>query len=359
LGGVSGIDSAEHPAYSLVSAPDFFPSAGQRELTEWTESKEVPKSLLTRIWGVSPSPLCDVRLPANLQLPQSSFDPNETTVVALVPLDGLKVPNGPEPQCVDAVRHSCLPDDGAGVFQPGWDVSHDMLKKGNKSIPHLAAYGLGSPFPEDAKLCAALSTFWPTVAPDITRSFDSGAGNASLTGTVAPLTDEEIGQSGKTPWDGIPGPKVISVNGIQFIECEGFLHADYVRSALENRFTARLTGQIGTDEYQNRILAAAFVYAALGEGRTAWFLFSFRGVSSADPEFVQAQAEANATLQGPIYRFDLFRRLAGPAPVSPTDFRKRLLPMNDQRLVFASPKNRQILIRRQNQTTFAAVPVNV
>ena len=28
---------------------------------------------------------------------------------------------------------------------------------------HLAAYGLGSPFPEDSKLCAALSSFWPAV----------------------------------------------------------------------------------------------------------------------------------------------------------------------------------------------------
>jgi hypothetical protein len=30
----------------------------------------------------------------------------------------------------------------------------------------IAAYGLGSPFPEDAKLCAALNSFWPAVAPD-------------------------------------------------------------------------------------------------------------------------------------------------------------------------------------------------
>jgi hypothetical protein len=233
------------------------------------------------------------------------------------------------------------------------------VKKGSKTIPHLAAYGLGSPFPEDAKLCAALSAYWPTVAPDVTRSFDSGAGNPGLTGTVAPLTDEEIGQTGQTPWDGIPGPKVVSVNGQQFIECEGFLHADYVRSALENRFSARLTSQISADEYSNRVLAAAFVYAALGEPRPTWFVFSFRIVSGADPEFVQAQAQAGATLQAPIYRFEIFRRLVGAAPVSPNDFRRRLLPINDQRFIFASPVNRQILHRRKNQTTFAALPVNV
>lgn len=279
--------------------------------------------------------------------------------MALVPLHGSTPGLAAEPLSVDTARHSCLPDDAAGVFQPGWDVSHDRLKKGNRTIPHLAAYGLGSPFPEDAKLCAALSTFWPAVAPDVTRSFDSGAGNETLTGTVAPLTDEEVGQTGQTPWDGILGPQVVTVNNQQFIECQGFLHADYVRSALENRFSARLTAQTTAEEYANRVLAAAFVYAALGEARATWFVFSFRIVSGADPEFVRAQAQSGATLQAPIYRFEIFRRLAGPAPVSPNDFRRRLLPMNDQRFIFASPRNRQILHRRKNQATFAALPVNV
>ncbi len=359
LNGIAGIDATPRPAYSLVSAPDFFPLAGQRELSEWTESKEVPVSLMEDIWGVPPAPLCDVRLPANLQLPGNSFDPNETTVAALVPLHGSTPLAQSEPRSFDSARHSCLPDDAAGTFQPGWDVSHDRLKKGNDSIPHLAAYGLGSPFPEDAKLCAALSTFWPAVAPDVTRSFDSGAGNEGLTGTVAPLTDEELGQSGQTPWDGIPGPKVVSVNGHQFIECEGFLHADYVQSALENRFSARLTSQITADDYTNRVLATAFAYAALKEPRTAWFIFSFRVITPADPEFVRAQAQAATTLQGPIFRLEIFRRLVGPAPASPHDFRRRLLPMNDQRFIFASPLTRQILHRRTNQTTFTALPVPV
>ncbi|MEO8166406.1 MAG: hypothetical protein ABI619_13525, partial [Betaproteobacteria bacterium] len=337
LKGMAGIETGEHPAYSLICAPDFFPLAGQRELSEWTKSNAVPVSLINKIWGVPPDPLCDVRLPANLQLPGISFDAKETTVAALVPLDGSTPDTRVEPRSLDATRHSCLPDDASGVFAPGWDVSHDVVRRRGKAVPHFAAYGLGSPFPEDAKLCAALSTFWPTVAPDVTRSFDSGAGNANLAGTVAPLTDDELGQLGQTPWDGIPGPKLITINGQQVIECESFLHADYVRTALENRFTLRLTAQITAAEYASRVLAMAFAYAALGEPRIAWFVFSFRAVSSSDSEFIKAQGDAGATLQGPIYRTELFRRSASPAAVSPNDFRRRLLPANDQRFIFASP----------------------
>ena len=54
------------------------------------------------------------------------------------------------------------------MFAPGWDISVDGRAGGPE---HLAAYGLGSPFPEDSKLCAALSAFWPAVAPDAARTF--------------------------------------------------------------------------------------------------------------------------------------------------------------------------------------------
>jgi hypothetical protein len=74
------------------------------------------------------------------------------------------------------MRFSSLPDDCAGVFAPGWDVAADRLPGRNGAV-HLAAYGLGSPFPEDAKLCAALSTFWPAVAPDVFRTFATPIGN--------------------------------------------------------------------------------------------------------------------------------------------------------------------------------------
>ncbi|WP_214366864.1 hypothetical protein [Pseudonocardia sp. H11422] len=80
-------------------------------------------------------------------------------------------------------RHNPLPDGAAGVFAPGWDTSFDTTA----GVRHLAAYGLGSPYPEGSKLCAALSTFWPAVAPDAGCSF------STRFPTVSPLTDEELG----------------------------------------------------------------------------------------------------------------------------------------------------------------------
>src|SRR5216684_6294591 len=133
----------------------------------------------------------------------------------------------------DAIRSSTLPDDAAGEFAPGWDVSVDVQGDIETGTPHLAAYGLGSPFPEDAKLCAALSTFWPAVAPDVYRTMSMHTGNPRLRGTVAPLTDEEIGQIGSLPWDGVPGPRVIQMNGQTFVEMASFLNVDYVASAVE------------------------------------------------------------------------------------------------------------------------------
>ena len=48
-----------------------------------------------------------------------------------------------------------------------------------------ANYGLGSPFPEDAKLCAALNSFWPAAAPDAGRTFGRL--------TALPLLQQELG----------------------------------------------------------------------------------------------------------------------------------------------------------------------
>ena len=54
------------------------------------------------------------------------------------------------------------------------------------SAIYLSSRGLGSPFPEDAKLCAMLNSFWPAVAPDAARTFGQ-------TPTGIPLLDTELG----------------------------------------------------------------------------------------------------------------------------------------------------------------------
>jgi len=359
LAGQSAVDPQSLPAYSLVAAPDFFPSSGQRELSEWSISPAVPSSLRRKIWGVDPAPLCDIRLPANLQMPGNRFDPNELTVTTVVPLFGPAPTVANQPVSKDAVRHSGLPDDAAGVFAPGWDVSTDKVRKGVKNILHLAAYGLGSPFPEDSKLCAALSTFWATVAPDVTRGMSINTGNPGLRHTVAPLTDEEIGQIGALPWDGNAGPTVITINGQQFAECASFLHVDYVREALRGRFTSRLTARVTADEYERRVLAMAFIYAVLASNPNGRFVLSFLRVQPGDPELQQAQIDTSTVLPGTVYRARLFTASDATELPSPTDFRKRLLPIRDERFLLVDPINRIVLDRPAAQKFWAKRALNV
>lgn len=346
LGGKPEVATAVVPCYSLVAAPDFFTSAGQRELFE-----QVPDDF----WGVPPVPLSDTRLPANLQMPGNRFSAAEKTISAVVPLLGPPPIGVTIPQSFDADRHSCLPDDCAGVFAPGWDVSTDRTRVSGAQVQHLAAYGLGSPFPEDAKLCAALSTFWPAVAPDASRAMSPNTGNPGLRATVAPLTDEEIGQVGGLPWDGVVGPKISTFGGVEFLDCEKFLHVDYVKNALEGRFTPRLTTQVSSEEYHLRMQAIAQCYSIVGDDRNLRFVVSFRKVCIGDPELQRAQLDTSTVLTGEVYRIDLILGGEETEQPHPTDFRRSLLPIQDRQLFLVGPRTDTVLRKRAHHAVWARV----
>jgi hypothetical protein len=295
-------------AYSLVTAPDFFPSTDQRELMEWT-AQRVPSEFRRTIWRITPDPLSDERFAPNVTLAGSGFRADDDTVTAIVglPLPPPVLPTRLEISRTD--RHSHLPDDAAGVFAPGWDISVDGRTGGPE---HLAAYGLGSPFPEDSKLCAALSAFWPAVAPDAARTFSP----AEDWPTVAPLTDEEIGIVGNLPWDGVPGPFVVRIGDDEVVDYPSLDHTDYVANSLNGAFTLRLTGRIQEQEYQSRVLAMARVYGALGvdtdqpfvdvvRAKARWAVLSFRGMDPAHAAAAAAAGEAGVGLLAPLYRVEV------------------------------------------------------
>jgi hypothetical protein len=364
------IDTNAIAAYSLVTAPDFFPSCDQRELTEWT-ANTVPDSIEDQIWFIPPDTLADQRLAPNLQLPnqpfvsktQPSIPPAEIksevalfTMSALVSMPGHS-PTTSRPITAVADRHSHLADDAAGVFAPGWDTSLDFIKSGTQRIWHSAAYGLGSPFPEDAKLCAALSTFWPAVAPDATREMEPPVGGQE--GTVSPLTDQEIGQIGGMSWDGVAGPQVVTVGTQDFAEYPNSRRVDYVQNALLNRFTARLTGRITAREYQQRVLAASFAYLAVGFERTGsaisptklrservrWKMLSFQKADPSTIEFQAAKSQTGHLFNGEVYRVELFPR-ATATPV-PGDLFKVRLKMSQRFFLFVDVTRREIAIREK------------
>lgn len=325
-------------AYSLVAAPDFFPSTDQRELMEWT-AQRVPRHLRESIWRISPDPLSDERFAPNLELADSGFRADDDTVTAIVGLPLTPPVQLTRLEIARTDRHSHLPDDAAGVFAPGWDVSVDGRPGGPA---HLAAYGLGSPFPEDSKLCAALSAFWPAVAPDAARTFEP----ARDWPTVAPLTDEEIGSTGGLPWDGVPGPRPVTVDGEDLVDYPSLDHTDYVTNSLRGTFTLSLTGAIQEQEYQARVLAMARVYEALGvdterpfgevvRAKARWSVLSFRGQDPADAEAASAASDAGVVLTAPLYRFEVF--LHGAVRPHPTDLSRVLVEVGRRVTLLADP----------------------
>ncbi len=49
-------------------------------------------------------------------------------------------------------------------------------------------------------------------------------------GTVSPMTDQEIGEVGKLPWDGVAPPQVVTDDGEDFADYANFARVDYVRT---------------------------------------------------------------------------------------------------------------------------------
>ena len=301
--------SGNYAAYSIVTAVDFFPNCDQRELMDWDENRF--QSNKDNIWNrnIKPYTLSDNRIAVNIELKNANFDISDVTMTAIVSLPYEKIPEFTTMDVSTTMRHSYLPDAASGIFSPGWDVSFDRTETTDEVF--LAAYGLGSPFPEDAKLCAALSTFWPAVAPDAARTFESSEDTSYQDiwpyPTVSPLTDEEIGQVGGLPWDGVNGPYIFSDSDGSIIEYPAMEYVDYVENTLENKFSLSLTSQIDVEEYKNRVMAMFYAYKALniiGKAKALWGVLSFQKITSPD----QIQSITGMTIQGSVYYFIIYRK---------------------------------------------------
>ena len=295
VAGLGGQVPRRLPAYSIVSAPDFYPYVSQSGLLDWSMNS-VRENIRRRLWGRPPLALCDQRVAPNLALRRyaAPFVPEDKTVSAMVGLKG-SAHHQEQSQSSESVnRTTFLPDGAAGFYAPGWDTSIDF-DDGDEAF-FLAAHGLGSPFPEDTKLCAAISAFWPAAAPDTSRS--------SPWRIVAPMTDREIGLEGAPPWDGIVGPRVVRINDEDHIEDDDFTHVDYIKSALDGLFTMAETMRVDQNTYQARIMATHRMFAALRSafGPGDFRMLSFTPADAADPDFQTVNAGV-ATLTQPAHAF--------------------------------------------------------
>ncbi len=300
-------------AFSLVASPDYFIKVKQRDLMQWWE-QSVSHSIKKTIWPANPGlpeALSDQRIAANVELEGPGFNENDDTMTAII--GQLNVHGGTRVRMMPPryFRSSMLTDGASGVFAPGWDVSIDQMAQDNSNgeslVTFFSTHGLGSPFPEDAKLCAALSSFWPAVAPDITRTFQPNPRYA----TATPLLDKTIGQGGAEPWDGVYGPRIIDETK-KIIEYTNLDYGDYVRASLDNVFNMDVIGDINHQEYVARTVVMARVYQALGakttEEKVKYTVYSFKHIDAdSDQEFKDALAATKITLSSDYaFRFQIF-----------------------------------------------------
>ena len=351
---------AKLPAYCMVGLPDFFPKVTQRELMVWWRDK-VPAPLREALWAIHPLAMSQTRIAGNVSLP-AGFSIEDDTITAIVsqPTEGngpAQAPNGPAP-----IEKVGLPDGGVGLYDPGWDTSQGIYYRA-PDLPlqkFLAGYALGSPFIEDAKICASFGAYWPGVAPDSTRQYapDKKIGGVVYPyPTIAPLTDEEIGSAPLAngqfmPWDGVRGPRPAIFQGRQVAAYADIMRVDYIDTL--GTMTAALTSRIDTEEYLARILAMEAVYWGLGihepdikpwnkvvEAKAAWVVLSFRAAD--DEGLATAEQATGVRLAGPHrYFFHVYRW--GAITPDPDDMRVVFVDMLEQ--AFAYVSGSAVLIQR-------------
>ncbi len=331
LAGASKVRSA----YSLVTAPDFFPLMDQLVIYDWATALSGGRR--SQFSQGSPEPLSRGRTAANPTLPrpgtsQPAFNRQDLTMTAVLSTRNPTATGTPTQRAAPLpdASVSYLPDAAANVFQPGWDIS---LGEDQAGIFH-TAFGLGSPFPEDAKLCAALNSFWPAAAPDATRTF-------GLTGapTAQPLLDIEIGchpnhprvQSGLVTssrgWDGEFGPFLETVGGQIVVNFASRDRSDYVSSALAGLIGLRPLVDVIAEEMIRRMEALRACIRVLPPAQdivstTGLFLVAAEQV----PDWATDAERAVPQLTGPGYKYT-FVSLQGQEQIVANDLRRVRRPI--------------------------------
>ncbi len=243
------------PALSLVCAPDFFPHADGIDLA----GDELQEHFLNG----NPAPLCEGRLLANPTLLQPDGTrafgtwPGPDTVAAAISRPPVREDLDAEAlsdRTSRATNH--LPDAASGVFAPGWDVTYDS----NGAGLFYSTDGLGSPFLEDVKLCAAANGMWPAASPDAARTFQGALKWTFETPTAIPLLDAELG------WDGVPGPYFEQHDGAVHVNFADIGRADYVAAARAGQLSADRLAHLDSHELIRRMDALRLCIHSLPGG---------------------------------------------------------------------------------------------
>lgn len=284
------VNKTNFPAFSMVAAPDFFPLVDQADVNDWVEEVLGTGGEREHFAQGGPWPLSGRRTCINPKLLLPGTHAGEAFPVRdksyetyarienVTAIIGGKIQNGTIERPSTSYRRfldpstSFLPDGASGIFDPGWDVS--LSGSDQYDADFLASYGLGSPFPEDVKLCSALNSFWPSVAPDATRTFALFPPQWDAT-TSVPLMDDELGLHPRRPdlqtrrltahpgWDGEYGP--FFDRDFRFVNHAHIDQSDYVSHALAGEISVARLASIDALEMFRRMSALRDSIAVLPE----------------------------------------------------------------------------------------------
>lgn len=344
-----GLDEDSVAAYSIIGAPDFFPLCGQRELKAWSNDPNVfpcPAPPCPEVWHARVNPLSDVRYSINPALEGNYFAEEDRGVTAIVSLplgESASAQALTAPEVALAQRQSCLPDFASGVFGPGWEIGRGLIDKPFKE--ELNGYMLASPFTEDARICAALGSYWPGVAPDSTRTYEP----RTVASSVIPMTDAEIGLSDAPSWDGLKGPVLVELEGRQVVQYQAYEYSDYTSAALKGQLSLAVTGHINTEQYHQRVLAMHRAYKAVGATEKAekrlWSVLSFSIVQQPDEQLDAAEQEAGHSLEGEVMYLFLYKHGVISTPAD--DFKRRHVEIDTRVQMYVS---QSALIAKEDDT---------
>ncbi|MEO5905286.1 MAG: hypothetical protein ABIQ11_01070, partial [Saprospiraceae bacterium] len=255
------------PGYSIVTAPDFFPQVDNFDLMTYDVAPGTAVNISNFYEGGLAS-LATCRLTPNPELlPVMDLADTYTAVLSHKSKTGtsaaqtgkFKNPSLPRGYMVSGF----LPDVASSVFAPGWDITYSADKPGSTNV-YLSTEGLGSPFVEDMKLCAAANGMWPASSPDAARTYQGSLDPWSRNTTAVPLLDDELGFHKNSPaglmmrketfgWDGVQGPFLQRVNNKWKINFADVGRADVVHNALDGNIDMSRLRQLTSGELISRM----------------------------------------------------------------------------------------------------------
>lgn len=252
---LDGLITNAMPAFSVVTAPDFFPLVDTMDLLGYDvapgngrESNFVEGGLANLSCERIPADPNILKPGTEIKAFPNTEQPYDTafTITAVLSVASVDQNNK---WLKDYPSISFLPDTCSSIFAPGWDMTY-ASDDGNSSHIYLTTKGLGSPFPEDMKLCAAMNGMWAAASPDAARTFQGSVFTNQYAvyrrnPTAIPLMDDEIGYHKNSPyndfkkvkeetfgWDGEQGPYLVKDETGVRVNFTDLGRADYVANAM-------------------------------------------------------------------------------------------------------------------------------